>query len=106
MQMQPAHVGNNGQSAGSMRFNTNTQQIEAYDGYNWIPVIANTDISLSPDAEQVLKWGRERINEEQSWEALAATNQAVRIALDHFTKAREQLTVTAKLAREYEQTTS
>jgi hypothetical protein len=37
---------------------------------------------------------------------LANENQAVKIALENLNKARHQLDITAKLAREYEQTTS
>jgi hypothetical protein len=37
---------------------------------------------------------------------LAKENQAVKIALDNLNKAKQQLDITATLARDYEQTTS
>jgi hypothetical protein len=40
------------------------------------------------------------------WQSLATDNKAVKIALDNLEQARQQLDITAKLAREYEQTTS
>lgn len=99
-----SYVSNNGQSAGSVRFNTSTQQLEAYDGYSWLPVISNTTVGMSPMAEEVLTWGATRMQQEREWEKLAESNQAVKIALDNVNQARAQLDVIAKLAREYETT--
>jgi hypothetical protein len=91
------------QGVGNMRFNTSMQRIEVYDGNNWIQL--NTSIAavgLNPEAESLLDWARQKRDEELAWESLAKDNQAVKIALENLNKARQQLDVTAKLAREYE----
>jgi hypothetical protein len=46
------------------------------------------------------------MEKEQEWQKLAESNKAVKIALDNLEEARRQLSITAELAREYEQTTS
>lgn len=95
------------QGVGNMRYNTSTQQMEVFDGSNWI--MLNMDyatVGLNGDAESLLDWARQKRNEELAWESLAKDNQAVKIALDNLEKAKRQLDVTAKLAREYETTTS
>ena len=95
------------QGVGNMRFNTTNQCIEVFDGNSWI--MLNMDyasIGLNGEAESLLDWARKKRDEELAWESLAKDNQAVKIALENLNKAKQKLDVTAKLAREYEQTTS
>ena len=95
------------QGVGNMRYNTSSQNMEVYDGSNW--VMLNTSyasVGLTPEAESLLDWAREKRNEELAWKALAEKNQAVKIALDNLEEARRQLDVTAKLAREYDTETT
>lgn len=95
------------QGVGNMRFNTSTQNMEVFDGNNWVMLnMSYTTVGLTPDAESLLDWAKEKRNEELAWESLAKDNQAVKIALENLNKARQQLDVTAKLARDHEQTTS
>ena len=95
------------QGVGNMRYNTSNQQMEVFDGSSW--VMLNMDyasVGLNGEAESLLDWAREKRNEELAWKTLAKDNQAVKIALDNLEQAKQQLDITAKLAREYEQTTS
>jgi len=95
------------QGVGNMRFNTTNQNIEVFDGNNWITLNMDySSIGLNGEAESLLDWACKKRDEELAWESLAKDNQAVKIALENLNKARQQLDVTAKLAREYEQTTS
>ena len=95
------------QGVGNMRYNTTSQQIEVYDGNHWIQLAMDyAQVGLNPEAESLLDWARKKRDEELAWSSLAKDNQAVKIALDNLEQARRQLDITAKLAREYEQTTS
>lgn len=95
------------QGVGNMRFNTVAQAIEVYDGNNWIQLgMSVATVGLNREAESLLDWARKKRDEELAWDSLAKDNQAVKIALENLNKAKQQLDVTAKLAREYEQTTS
>jgi hypothetical protein len=93
------------QGVGNMRFNTSTQNMEVFDGNNWIMLNTSyASVGLTPDAESLLDWARNKRDEEMAWKSLAEKNQAVKIALEKVEEARRQLDVTAKLAREYETT--
>jgi hypothetical protein len=95
------------QGVGNMRFNTTTQNMEVFDGNSWIQInMGIASVGLNGEAESLLDWAREKRNEELAWKTLAKDNQAVKIALDNLEQAKQQLDITAKLAREYEQTTS
>ena len=95
------------QGVGNVRYNTSTQNMEVFDGNTWIMLnMGYATVGLSGEAESLLDWARKKRDEELAWAALADTNQAVKIALDNLNKAREQLDITAKLARDYEQSTS
>lgn len=95
------------QGVGNMRYNTSNQNMEVFDGSSWI--MLNMDyatVGLNGEAESLLDWARQKRDEELMWKSLANENKAVKIALDNLEYARQQLDITAKLAREYEQTTS
>jgi hypothetical protein len=87
------------QGVGNMRYNTSNQQMEVYDGNNWITLNMDyASVGLNSEAESLLDWARKKRDEELAWESLAKENQAVKIALDNLEQARQQLDITAKLA--------
>ena len=95
------------QGVGNMRYNTSNQHMEVFDGNNWVMLnMGSVSVGLNGEAESLLDWAREKRNEELKWQELAEKNKAVKIALDNLEKARQQLDITAKLAREYEETTT
>lgn len=94
------HIGNNGQSAGNMRFNTSTQQMEVFDGMAWINISTNANLSLSYSFEETIRWAQDKMMEEAKLEKLALENTAVKIALENVKQAQEQLKITAHLAKE------
>ena len=98
--------GNSGaQGVGNMRYNTSSQQMEVFDGSNWIMInMDHASVGLNGEAESLLDWARTKRDEELAWKSLAEDNQAVKIALENLNKARQQLDITAKLARDYETT--
>jgi hypothetical protein len=94
-------------SAGMVRYNGSTNNLEIYDGSTWYTMSSTVaSVGLNPEAESLLDWARQKRDEELKWQKLAEENKAVKIALDNLNTARQQLDVTAKLAREYDQTTS
>ena len=93
------------QGVGNMRFNTSTQNMEVFDGNSWITLNMDyASVGLNNEAESLLDWARKKRDEELTWQNLAATSEAVKIALDNLEQARQQLDITAKLARDYETT--
>ncbi len=95
------------QGVGNMRYNTSNQNMEVFDGNNWVQLnMGYASVGLNSDAESLLDWARKKRDEEMAYQELAEKNQAVKIALEHLEQAKQQLNITAKLARDYEQTTS
>ncbi len=95
------------QGVGNMRYNTSNQHMEVFDGNNWVMLnMGSVSVGLNGEAESLLDWARQKRDEELKWKELAEKNKAVKIALDNLEQARQQLDITAKLAREYETTTS
>jgi hypothetical protein len=93
--------------AGMLRWNSNINSMEVNDGVSWKTFdMSYTSVGLTSEAENLLDWARKKRDEEMVWQSLAKENQAVKIALDNLEEARRQLSITAELAREYEQTTS
>ena len=81
--------------------------MEVSDGNMWKTLdMSYAAIELTPDAESLLEWARKKRSEETTLHALAEKNSAVKIALDNLEQAKQQLEITAHLAREHEQTTS
>ena len=93
------------QGVGNMRYNTSTQNIEVFDGNAWMQLsMSSSSIGLNSEAESLLDWARKKRDEELAWQSLANDCEAVKIALTNLEKAKQQLDITAKLAREYDTT--
>jgi len=93
------------QGVGNMRYNTSNQCMEVFDGSTWVMLnMSHASVGLNGEAESLLDWARQKRDEEMMWKSLANDNKAVKIALDNLEQARQQLDITAKLAREYETT--
>ena len=108
---QPAATYVNGysglQGVGNVRYNTSNQALEVFDGNNWMTLsMPFASVGLSPEAEMLLDWAKDKYWKERELKELAEKNKAVKIALDNVEQAQQQLNVIANLARDYEQTTS
>ena len=83
----------------------NGDALEVFDGQAWSPVPSSTiTLGLADHAHSAIEWALRKMKEEEEWQKLARDNQAVKIAIDNLNAARQQLDITAKLARNYEQT--
>jgi hypothetical protein len=94
------------QSAGMMRYNTNMNNVEVYDGQVWKEISSFASISMTPEAETLLDWARKKRDEEWQMQSLAKDHPAVKIALDNLEKAKLQLDATIILSKEHDTSTS
>jgi len=95
------------QSAGMMRYNTNMNTVEVYDGQSWKDISSNyANISLTMEAESLLDWARKKRDEELQYKSLAESHPAVKIAMDNLEKAKLQLDATIILSKEHDTSTS
>jgi hypothetical protein len=68
----------NSLGTGNMRFNTQTQNVEVYDGNQWITCsTGSVSVGLNGDAESLLDWARIKRDEESRIVALAAKHPTV-----------------------------
>ena len=101
------YVGYNSSNPAQGMLRLNGSDMEVFDGSNWVKIYMNdATVGMTGVANSAIDWAIKKMDEERAWKELAEKNQAVKIALDNLDKARQQLDITAKLAREYEQTTS
>jgi len=85
---------------GDLRFNTNTQQLELYNGQNWQPFNINVPrIGLSPQAEDAISWALDKMEQEREARAMAKQHPAVADALGAVREAEQQLKMVVALCR-------
>jgi hypothetical protein len=79
--------------------------MQVFDGSGWINMSTSyATVGLDQDVLDIVQWARKQRDEEMKWQSLAKDNKAVKIALENLEQAKQQLDITAKLAREYETT--
>ena len=94
-------------SAGMTRFNGNTQNLEVYDGSSWMGISGGVaSIGLTGEAQIILSWAKQKMEDEVMLEKLAKEHTAINIALDNLKKAKTQLDAIIILSKENDQTTS
>jgi hypothetical protein len=84
----------------------NGSNMEVFDGSYWKHIDTSVSVGLSGVANSAIDWAIKRMEEERQWAELAKENKAVKIALENLEQARQQLAVTAQLAREYDTETT
>lgn len=90
----------NAQGVGNMRYNTSNQNIEIYDGNNWVTM--NTgypSIGLTSDAEALLDWARKKRDEEFERDRLAQSNPAIKDLLKQISDKEDQLKMVMTLIK-------
>lgn len=72
------------QSAGMLRYNTNSNCIEVYNGQAWFSIETNADILLSPVAQQALDWSIKKMKEEEQLQSLMSRHPGLKDLNDKF----------------------
>jgi hypothetical protein len=78
------NIYNTGQSAGEVRYNTNTQHMEVYDGSTWISISQSPTVGLSLDAEEAIRWAREKMVEESALKERLEKHPGLKDAYEKF----------------------
>jgi len=91
------------QGVGNMRYNTSNQNIEVFDGNQWIQLnMGYASVGLNGEAESLLDWARKKRDEELEIQVLAEKHPAVKAALEAVERAKEQLKLIKELSIEHE----
>ena len=80
----PPYIGNNGQSAGMVRYNTSTQQMEVFDGNTWQIISQNITVDLSWTAEEAIRWAYEKMEEERALKQRMEKHPGLKDAYEKF----------------------
>jgi hypothetical protein len=85
---------------GDLRFNTNTQQIEFYNGQTWqIFILAQATVGLTSTAETAIDWALDKIEQEKEARRMAEQYPAVADAMGAVREAEQQLKTVVALCR-------
>lgn len=87
-------------SAGQVRYDPTSRSMQVYDGASWIMLASSAQVSLSPGAEEILRWGRAKMEEERNWREMAQKNATIKDAYEKFKQAEEQLKMLQALVKE------
>ena len=85
------------QSAGMMRLNTSTQNVEVYDGAGWQQIPNDyVQVGLTPEAESLLDWARDEKYRQLKREGMIRDNPALQKAYEAIKRAEENFDILSK----------
>lgn len=81
--------------------------MQVFDGSNWVPMNSSyATVTLNGVYQLALEWVVNKMIDEKEMLAAADKHPAVKIAMDNFSIAKEQLDVTIILCKEHNESTS
>lgn len=87
-------------NVGNVRYNTNTQRFEVYDGNGWLEInTSHTSVGLTPEAEDAITWAINRLHEERMLELKAKDNPAIADLLKQRKNIEDQIKTVEILSR-------
>jgi hypothetical protein len=75
------------------------QQVQVYDGSSWLATGSSANVGLSPEAEEIMAWAREKMRAEREARAMAEQYPAVADALNAVWESEQQLKTIVALCR-------
>jgi hypothetical protein len=87
------YISPGGQSAGLVRYNTSSNNLEVYDGISWqaLSNSGSTYIGLNQESQNAINWVHKKMQEEQNLQQLIDNHIGLRDAYEKF-KIMEALT--------------
>lgn len=86
---------------GDVRYNTTNQNLEVYDGNNWVQIQTGyTSVGLNAEAESLLDWARQKRNEELQIQTLAKSNVAIKDLLEQRKTIDDQISMVKTLVNQ------
>ncbi len=84
-------------SAGMLRYHN--QQVQVYDGTSWLTMSSTASVGLSAEAEEIIAWARDKMQEEREARTMAEQYPAVADALNAVWESEQQLKTIVALCR-------
>lgn len=67
---QSPYISPGAMSAGIVRYNSSSQNLETYDGNAWLTLSGSADVGLTPEAQATLDWAYKKMKEDEELELL------------------------------------
>ncbi len=100
----PTYINNHStglMNVGDVRYNTNVQRFELYDGNMWVAMAeSHASIGLTPEAERLLDWARQKMMEELELESLAEKNATIKDLVNQIKETQTKIKVVQTLIRD------
>ena len=96
----PSFYNQNGSNTlvGQVRYNGSSQNMEVYDGMNWLTMSpAYPTVELAPHVQAVVAWAQTKMAEETRLKELAREHPSLKDALDALQRAEEQVKIVAAM---------
>ena len=90
------------QSAGMMRYNTSSQNMEVYDGISWQTLgMGNATIELSGLVQNAIAWAVTQMEKEAEMKRLAEKNPSIAHAVENVEQAKKELELIYQLTKDH-----
>lgn len=88
---------------GQVRYNQNGQCLEIFDGNIWQTWASSAaGVGLTAEAERILDWANQKINEEYELEKLAESNPTIKDLLNQVKEKQDQIKMVKTLLKKEE----
>lgn len=86
---------------GDVRYNTNMQRLEVYDGNTWIELnTSHASVGLTPDAENAIDWAIKKQREDIELEILAKSNPTIADLINQKKELNDKIKMVQTLMKE------
>lgn len=90
-------------SVGDLRYNSNKQCLEVYDGYTWLELnTSHASVGLTPDAERAIDWAIRKQREDADLESLAKSNPAIADLVNQKKELDDKIKMVQTLVKNHE----
>lgn len=88
-------------NVGDVRYNTNMQRLEVYDGNMWIELgTSHASVGLTPDAEHAIDWAIKKQREDMELETLAKSNPTIADLISQKKELDDKIKIVQTLMKE------
>lgn len=83
-------------SAGMVRYNNSSANLEVYDGNAWLTLSGSADVGLTPEAQATLDWAYKKMKEDEQLEELMKKHPGLKELHEKFELMKALVTETDK----------
>jgi len=93
---QSPYISPGSMSAGMVRYNNSSANLEVYDGNAWLMLSGSADVGLTPEAQATLDWAYRKMKEDEQLEELMKKHPGLKELHEKFELMKALVTETDK----------